>query len=190
MTRVTLERRLEHVAAQVPRAPEPDHGQAALERWCLEVFGRTFDEIDYDAIDRAHRMLEVGIEFDFYHPALMRAAAGPLVDPSPDRLARRRWYPPDPDDADAQAQKQWIRDWCADPNRAFRAGADLTAYFTWLVGDLDDLTGTELERLPMLLEALDQSEREQPGSTVNVPTAVFMAAMGWVQGHCKWRAGP
>jgi hypothetical protein len=49
------------------------------------------------------------------------------------------------------------------------------------------LTGTELERLPMLLEALDQIEREQPGSTVNVPTAVFMAAMGWAQCHCKWR---
>ena len=187
MTRVTLERRLEHVAAQVPRAPEPDHGQAELERWCLEVFGRTFDEIDYDAIDRVHRMLEVGIEFDSYHPALMRAAAGPLVDPGSDRLSRRRRYPPDPDDAEAKEQKQWIRDWCAAPNRAFRAGADLTAYLTWLVGDLDDLTGTELERLPMLLEALDQIEREHPGSTANVPVAVFMACLGWGEGHCKWR---
>ena len=39
----------------------------------------------------------------------------------------------------------------------------------------------------MLLAALDQIEREHPGSTVNAPIAVFMACMGWVEGHCKWR---
>ena len=189
MSRVTLERRLERVAAKVPRAPDPEPVSAEVDQWFLDVFGVRLGEIDYDAFDRAMAVFDVVSGTPLGHVELLRAAAGPLGDPNPDRFVRRRWYPPDPDDAAARAHKQWIRDWCAGPNRTFRAGADLTGYLTWMIGDLDDLTGTELERVPMLLAALDQIEREHPGSTANVPVAVFMACLGWGQGHCKWREG-
>jgi hypothetical protein len=83
VSRVTLERRLERVAAKVPRAPDSEPVSAEVDQWSLDVFGVRLGEIDYDALDRVMAVYNVVIGTPLAHVELLRAAAGLWATPTP-----------------------------------------------------------------------------------------------------------
>ena len=207
-----LDKRLTTLERRAPRAPDPVIAEP--ERWCEQVLGCTFDDLDTDDLARVEQLLNEAP--GFAHPLLLRACVARPEDREPAKPGgqyrsqipgqramqwltpdtpewraysawqRRRWgYLVPADDPEAQPLCRQLEAWAADPERAYLRGADLRLVFVALGVEWAHTSFLELRRLASLCAALDALAIEHPG--LEVPPAVVWSVLGWQEHHPRRR---
>ena len=169
-----LDKRLTTLERRAPRAPDPV--VAEFERWCEQVLGCTFDDLDSDDFMRVEQLLHEAP--DFACPLLLRACINSPEDREPAKPGgqycsqipgqeamqwltpdtpewraysawqRRRWgYLVAADDPEAQPLCRQLEAWAVDPGRAYLRGADLRLVFVTLGVEWAHTSFLELRRL-------------------------------------------
>ena len=166
MTRAWLDKRLTTLERLTPRTPDPVVAEA--ERWCSQVLGCTFDDLDSDDFARVEQLLNEAP--DFAHPLLLRAVLGRPEDREPaeppdvrTQWQRRRWgYLVAADDPEAIPLCRQLEAWATDPGRAYLGGADLRLMFVTLGVEWADTSFFELRRLAQRDQAPHRGGRHLP----------------------------